>query len=487
MRMVPLLSEIYVRRTMPQLLSTFDLTMTFLMILFFINNPVGIIAAGPAAFSYWLLGACFFFLPCILATMQLSRLFPHAGSTYLWTEKALGSFWSLLAAVLFWIPGVLALVGVAAIGVALLQGLNASWFTQTWQQGLLLGVFVLFSALFALQRQRVLQNVVNVTMLLMLVVVGLLGIAVLYWLLTGHHNLMTDLSQGPSSGLTTAHLSAFSMVMLAYLGTNVSQLFAGETRSARAITRHVLYGAILVLVCYLIVTLALLVVLGPGAAAQGPFAIITLVDTVFGKAVGDIVAICAIAYCLVFCALLNSAFARLLMTMSIDRRLPISLSRLNKNRLPSTSILFQTGVALGFVVLIFLFLPYVLHLGRSADFAREVFTVTFSIVTLVWACASIFLFIDLLVLALRQRKLMMEQRVAPLFVLWYGIIVAPVVCLFTIVVTLGYSPLPQQIDNAQWFWLLIGLTLFCLLATGIGCAFASSEVMWQNGVRNWSL
>src|SRR5947208_3739035 len=64
-------SEDYVRKAMPHRLGTFDMTMIFLMVIFFINNPAGTVGAGAAAFSYWIIGALAFFLPCIIATAQL--------------------------------------------------------------------------------------------------------------------------------------------------------------------------------------------------------------------------------------------------------------------------------------------------------------------------------------------------------------------------------------------------------------------------------
>ena len=85
-------SENYVRKAMPHRLGTFDMTMTFLMVMFFINNPVGTVGAGVAAFTYWIIGALAFFLPSIIATAQLGTTFPHEGSIYNWTHKALGGF-----------------------------------------------------------------------------------------------------------------------------------------------------------------------------------------------------------------------------------------------------------------------------------------------------------------------------------------------------------------------------------------------------------
>ena len=123
-------SEDYVRKAMPRKLGTFDMTMIFLMVIFFINNAVGTTGAGVAAFTYWIIGAFAFFLPCIIATAQLGTMFSHDGSLYNWTQKALGSFWSFFVGVSFWVSGILGMVGSAGIAVTLLQGLNRNWLAE---------------------------------------------------------------------------------------------------------------------------------------------------------------------------------------------------------------------------------------------------------------------------------------------------------------------------------------------------------------------
>ena len=123
-------SEEYVRKAMPHRLGTFDMTMTFLMIMFFISNPIGTVGAGAAAFTYWIIGALAFFVPCIIATAQLGTAFPHEGSLYNWTHKALGGFWSFFVGGSFWVAGILGMVGSAGIAVTFLQGLNSNWLAE---------------------------------------------------------------------------------------------------------------------------------------------------------------------------------------------------------------------------------------------------------------------------------------------------------------------------------------------------------------------
>lgn len=471
-------SEEYVRKAMPQTLGTFDMMMTFMMIMFFINNPVGTIGAGAVSFIYWILGAVVFFIPSVIAAAQLGKMFPHEGSTYNWTHKALGGFWSLFASVSFWVPGVLGMIAGAGIGVTFIQSLHAGWLTEPWQQGLVLIVMLLFSGVLSVQRYRTVQNVVNVATLLTYGVVVLLGLAAVVWLITGNHSV-TNFAAPDAWTIKPDNYVLFGVVTLAYLGADVSLNMGGEVADRKAIPRHLLWGGVCVIVGYLIVTSALLVIQGPNAASLGPFSIIATINQVFGTFVGGIATVCALMFFPIFTTVLNSSFARLLMVTSIDRRLPMKLGKLNKQRVPANAVIFQTVVAI-VLVAIFFMAPYVIPLGKPADLANEVFTVSLSALTLVWAISTAFLFINLLALYIRNRGWFHEHRIFPMPVLWACIIVAPIACVVAILVTLYYSPIPQQINNSLWGYIVGGLTAVCLVLAAIASMFATSEAAWQD-------
>ncbi len=233
------------------------------------------------------------------------------------------------------------------------------------------------------------------------------------------------------------------------------------------------------LASYLIVTFALLIVEGPSAAVLGPFAIVNVIDQVLGKFVGDIAAASMIIFFLVLTALLNSIFARLLFIGALDQRLPVSLGRLDENRVPLTAIVFQTIVAVLFTAFVFL-LPYLVSLGNPANLTNELFTVSLYAHSIIWAISSSFLFINLLVLYLRDRQVFHARRIFPMPVLWACIIVAPLACLLAIIVTLSYSPIPQLIPTSIWGGIVGVLTILWLLFAGISSVLASGEAAWED-------
>src|SRR5947209_16946182 len=81
----PLVSETYAPKAMPNMLGSLDMTATYIVAIFFIVNAATAAAGGSAAFTYLILGAITFFIPCVVATAQLGHMFPHEGSLYNWT------------------------------------------------------------------------------------------------------------------------------------------------------------------------------------------------------------------------------------------------------------------------------------------------------------------------------------------------------------------------------------------------------------------
>ena len=69
----PLASEAYAPKVMPHILGTFDMTSIYVAIIFYITNATSSLSAGAAGFTYWIIGAVTFFIPCVIATAQLKE------------------------------------------------------------------------------------------------------------------------------------------------------------------------------------------------------------------------------------------------------------------------------------------------------------------------------------------------------------------------------------------------------------------------------
>lgn len=486
----PLPSEEYVAKAMPALLNTLDMTALYLVSIFFIVNSVSAATAGPAGFTYWLLCGLTFFVPCAIATAQLAVMFPHEGSLYNWTHKALGGYWSFFIGFCAWFPGVLVMISGADAVVTCVQALNPNWLGAPWQQGLLIIALIMFSAIISVQRFRVVQNTVNVVMGLTLLATVIVILAGAAWLISGHASAtnFADFSQWKINwNPQTTNIGLFGTITLAYLGTEVPLNMGGEITERKVITRHLLIGTLIVLAAYLLTTLALLIVEGQSAAASAanPAALlISTVDTAFGanpigKFLGSITALGITGFFIIVPIVYNFTFARLLLVAGIDQRLPVSVGKLNKQRVPANAIYFQSIVTISLTAVIFFIVPYVAHLGDPAALANEIYFVVQAATTLVWAVSCTFFFVNLIAFYRRDRRTFHLHRIFPMPVLVICSIIGPIACFAAIVDTLLNSWIISSIDDAHWWYIVGGLTLFCLIIAAIGSMFATSEAAWE--------
>jgi len=370
-------SEEYAVKAMPPILGTFDLTAIYVSIIFFITNATTAVAGGAAAFTYLILGGITFFIPCVIATAQLGVMLPHEGSLYNWTHKTFGGYWSFFVAFCAWFPGVLVIISAGDVIVGYIQGLNAHWLVEPWQQGIVIVAVIVFSGILAVQRYRTVQNVVNVVIGFTFLAVFLIGLAGVVWLAQGHP---AATSFGHSSDWSviwsgsSANIYLFGLVTLAYLGVEAPLNMGGEIVGARSeggsdrrvIKRHLLWGTLLVLIGYFIAAFGDLVVEGPSNGAT-PFALVSTVDMALGTVMGNIAAIGIMSFFVMAAVVYNYTYARLLLVAGIDQRLPVNIGRLNKYRVPANAIIFQTVVAVVIAALVFFVVPYVVQIGKPAD------------------------------------------------------------------------------------------------------------------------
>ena len=489
-----LVAETYVPQTMPGMLKTADLLALYVLAVFWISNVTGLVTGGAAALTYLGLVTLAFFVPCALVTAQLGCLFPIEGSIYAWTEKALGRYWSFFVGLCAWLPGVLSLVSAADVVVNCLQTLNPGWLVPAWQQGLVILAVILFAGVLACQPARLVQNLLNAAAIGIALTVLLIAAAGLFWLLSGHAS--ATLLTAPSAwaiGLNpqTGNSGLLGTVTLALLGATMPLTMCGELAPAlaanskarrTAITRHLLWGSLIVVVGYLIVTLALLLIAGPQAAVNAPNPIallIGVVDTVLGKRAGDAAMLGLLLFFVLVAVFENVISARLLLVAGIEGRLPRWVTRLNRWRVPAHALLVQTGIALVYTLFLFFVAPLFTALGNPANLTVEAYTVTAASLLLVWAVSFLFPFVDVLVLSVRFPALFVRQRLVPLPVLWLGSLSGMLVCLATIVVTLLSSWLPMLLDERVWWMVVGGLTIMWLVVCSISSMLVTSEARWE--------
>ena len=483
-----LLSETYVPHMMPPVLRTGDMVALFLLNVFWVTNITPIAAGGPAGFLYWILCGASFFIPCSLVMAQLAKMFPHEGSILNWTYHALGARWSFFIGICAWLPGILSIVNAAAAVISWFQALNTQWLTQTWQQGLMMLAILTFTGILACQRTRMVHYVINIAAGAMGLSTVLIVIAAVLWLSTGHHPA-TNFVDTASWVIKPSNFALLGSATLALLGSDMPLTMAGEIKpeeKRRALSHHLTWGTICTLGGYLLFTFAILAVQGAGIAANtvNPMVLlISTVDSMFGKTMGNVMALCLGFYFLMIPVALHICFARMLLTASLDRRISIWFAKLNKQRIPLHATFAQIAITIVVALLIYFLVPSISFLGKPGDLSSIAYNVVGASLLLVWAFSFLFPFIDVLVLYVKERRLFFEHHILPLPLLVPLLVFCSItgifLCLATIWFTLSNSFIPTLIPNSLWWYVIGGIALACITVFAVFSLITSSEVRWE--------
>ncbi len=477
----PLLSETYVVQTMPAVLGKRDMVITAIMALFLLTNAVSGAAGGPVSLVYLAFGAIVFFIPCIIATIQLGVLLPNEGSLYNWTTRSLNRFWGLFIGLCFWLSGVLAVITAGSAFITTLQGLNPGWLGQPWQQGLAILGLIFFAAILGLQRMRTIQNFINIAFILTMLSVFLVGVAAVVWLGAGHQS-MTNFSDGNGWSPAPTTFFLFAIITLNYIGASGPMNLAGELRGRESgemmdtIRKHLLIGAPIVVLLYTIVTTSVLIVRGSNV---GPFDGFIAIQQTLGAIPADVAAICYLLYLVAAMLFYTYASARILMAAGIDRFFPVRFARLNRNRAPSFSVIFHALATSIIVFAVYIFVPLLTTVGGSAiNTTTEFYTVLAAACTLAWTIATTFFFIDLVGLYRRDRVWFLSMLKFPPWLVWSSVVAGGAACLTTIIAILVY-PWTPLISSGMW-WILVGGLMFAIAAVAtIVSQFLSGDAAFE--------
>src|ERR1700704_2806458 len=344
-----LLSERIAPGMLPKVLGTFDMVAIFVAIVLFpFQGPV-VQQAGASAFVYWILGFLTFLIPGAIVTGQLGLMFPGEGSIYVWTNKALGSFWGFFAGFCAWWPGALVMVATADLVVTLLQFLLTlppfnvvNPLADLWQQGVIILAVIWFSSGLSILRFRVTQNLVNGVFVIYGAAILTVGLAGLAWLLGGHP-AANDFSRG-AFGPNSGNATFYGLVILALLGIEVPLNMGVEIRDRKAITSYLVWGSIVVMVGYLLLTFGAMVVV-PVKGVNSTTAILTAVQSSLGAFVAGVVTLVMVAFFIFNTTVYNYSFARLLFVSGLDRRLPAFIGRVKRHKGPQKAVLVQAVIS----------------------------------------------------------------------------------------------------------------------------------------------
>jgi amino acid transporter len=447
---------------LPRVLGSFDMVVIFVAVVLFIVNASAVQPAGPAAFSYWILGFLLFLIPGALITAQLGQMFPQEGSLYVWTQKALGPFWGFFAGFCAWWPGVLVMVATGDAVVTLLQFIFDGGLPKAWQQGLVILAVLWFSAGMALMRLRMTQNYVNWAVVAYGAAIFVIGLAGILWLVGAGHAAtpgMGDLSSyKPFQG---SSWTIFGLVILALLGIEVPLNMGVEIVHMRSIKKYLFWGSIVVMAAYLWVTLGTMLALDATKSEAATTDILRAVQVGFydSHALAVIVALVMVWFFVSNTVVYNYSFSRLLFVSGLEKRMPSALGRVNERKVPAAAVLTQTALSSIFVVAIFN--PFV-----GGDNTQKAYWLFQAAVTVIWCISMVLLFFDIFLVKRAFPALFEEVRSSHPGLLYASGVVGMCASAFGAYVTFRspWTPLFTVSDWRLWLAILVGVSALAAIA-----------------------
>jgi amino acid transporter len=457
-----MISERIAPGMLPRVLNSLDMTIIFVAIVLFIVNASAVQPAGPAAFTYWILGFVLFLIPGALVTAQLGLMFPQEGSLYVWTQKALGPFWGFFAGFCAWWPGVLVMVATGDAVVTLWQFIDTGGLPKAWEQGLVILAVLWFSAAIALMRLRMAQNYANLAVIAYGAAIFVIGLA----------GILFAIGHGGSATATIDHASAwkpfqgqtwtlFGLVILALLGIEVPLNMGVEIVHLRAIKKYLFWGSIVVMAAYLFATLGTMLALDASKSQAATTDILRTVQVGFwgSHAFAVIVGLVLIWFFVSNTVVYNYSFSRLLFVSGLEQRMPRKLAKVNERKVPVHAILLQTVLSSLFVCAIFN--PWVG--GNNTQKAYWLFQAA---VTVIWCLSMVLLFADIFLVKRAFPEKFDEVRVSHPYLLYGSGIIGALASAFGAYVTFRspWTPLFTITHWRIWLGLLVAVSAAAAIA-----------------------
>ena len=254
------------------------------------GSVAALLGSAPLIIAVWLAGGIYTLLSANY-TSELAAMLPKAGGPYVYARRAYGDYAGFVVGWSGWLGDTAALafmpIAFGEFATALLG--------VTFTGSVTIFAISILLTLTALNWIGVRQGSGTQQIVSLLKAVGLLGFVVLCFAAAetnGAANVGQTVLPAPLSttGLLSAVVLSFQLVVGAYGGWNSVVFFAEEdTNPSRNIPRSLHGGVLLVIVLYLLVNLALLYVLTLPQLAGSQLAAATAMTALFGSGGGKIV------------------------------------------------------------------------------------------------------------------------------------------------------------------------------------------------------
>jgi glutamate:GABA antiporter len=418
--------------------------------------------AGASALVMWIAAWVIFFVPLVLAVIELSSRYPQEGGLYVWTKQAFGEFGGFMAGWIYWssdLPYLPSILYFAAANALFLGGSrahslsnNSTYFIVFSMLGLALGLIL---NLVGVDIAKWLYNVGSLgtwVPAVILIVVGTLA-----WWKFGSATPINLHTIRPATHLKD--LIFWATIVYALSGAESASFMGDEIRDPRkTIPRGLLTAGVVITICYFVGTLCVLLAL-PKEQVSGLEGIMQAIAQSTGR-IGwswmiPIAAVLLVLSSLGSVAAWLAAMSRIPFVVGIDRFLPAAFARLHPRwGTPYVPLLIQGGCAAVFVLL-----------GQAGMSVRGAYDVLLSMTIIVYFVPYVMVFAALI-------KLQSEPAGPEVIRVPGGKPVAIVVgCvgMITSVLTIIFSAFPPAEEAHKGLAVTKELSLmFLMLAIGAG-------------------
>jgi amino acid transporter len=349
--------------------------------------------AGASAMAMWVVAWLIFFVPLVLAVIELSSRYPQEGGLYVWTKQAFGEFGGFMAGWIYWssdLPYLPTILYFAAANALFLGGEHAHLLAKNSTY------FIVFSVL-GLSLGLVL-NLIGVDIAKWLYNVGSLGtwvpavilmvVGAIAWRKFGSATPFTLQTIRPATGLKD--LIFWATIVYALSGAESASFMGDEIREPRkTIPRGLLTAGVVITICYMLGTFAVLVAL-PKEQVNGLEGIMQAIAQSTSR-VGWSALIPLAAFLLVLSSLGSvaawlAAMSRIPFVAGIDRFLPPAFARLHpKWGTPYVPLLTQAILSAIFI-----------FLGQAGTSVRGAYDVLLSMTIIVYFVPYVMVFAALI-------------------------------------------------------------------------------------------
>ncbi len=349
--------------------------------------------AGAPALVMWVVAWLIFFVPLVLAVIELSSRYPQEGGLYVWVKQAFGEFGGFMAGWIYWssdLPYLPSILYFAAANALFLGGVHARELSASP------GYFIVFSML-GLALGLVL-NLVGVDIAKWLYNIGSLGTWVpalmlivagtIAWWKFGSATPINLHTIRPSTGLKD--LVFWATIVYAMSGAESASFMGDEIRDPRkTIPRGLLTAGVVITICYIAGTLCVLLAL-PKEQVNGlegiMQAIVRSTERVGWGGLVPFAAVLLVLSSLGCVAAWLAAMSRIPFVAGIDRFLPPAFAKLHPCwGTPYVPLLIQAGLA---AVCVFL--------GQAGTSVRGAYDVLLSMTIIVYFVPYVMVFAALI-------------------------------------------------------------------------------------------